>query len=267
MATRTRFAALLLIFAILPLGWLFPQETATKKPAENAAPEKTTSENNARYSKTHCDVPSCVQKVLYFSNVSQAVDMQDVVNAMRAIAEIQRVQQIIGAQIIIIEGTAEQVAMAEKLAAEIDKDKRRFGGLGYRIDLKIQESGGDKKSHTRLYSFVSEAHQTARTSIGTEAPIQVQSESASETKHPSESSNARSIEIRILAENARTLEVSVEAEFASDSPREPGGGSPPVRTRVHVTVPLDKPTVISRIDDSDGSSFTIELTATRIKEK
>ncbi len=98
MATRTRFAALLLIFAILPSRWLFPQEATAKKPTESAAPEQTTTESNARFSRTHCDVPSCVQKVLYFSNISQPVDMQDVVNAMRAIADIQRVQLILGSQ-------------------------------------------------------------------------------------------------------------------------------------------------------------------------
>jgi hypothetical protein len=46
------------------------------------------------------------------------------------------------------------------------------------------------------------------------------------------------------------------------------GAAPLLRSRVVVTVELDKPTVISRIDDPDGnSSFTIELTATRIKER
>lgn len=195
--------------------------------------------------------------------------MQDVVNAIRAIADIQRVQQILGSQIIIIEDTAERVALAEKLAAEIDKDKRRFGGLGYRIDLKIQESEGDKRLRSRLYSFVSEAHQTARVSSGRQAPAQVPSEPASETKQPSDSSNARGIECRLLAENERTLELIVEAAFSSDTTHEPGGGAAPLlRSRVHFTVELDKPTVISRIADLDGdSSFTIELTATRIKER
>jgi hypothetical protein len=193
--------------------------------------------------------------------------MQDVVNAMRAIADIQRVQQILGSQIIIIEGTAEQVAMGEKLAAEIDKDKRRFGGLGYRIDLKIQETEGDKKLHSRLYSFVSEARQTARMSSGRQTLAQVPSEPASETKQPSDSSNARGIECRILAEYERALELIVEAAFPSDATHEQGGGPAPLlRSRVHVTVELDKPTVISKIADPDGdSSFTIELTATRIK--
>ncbi len=256
MACRGGFALLLLTLAIFPSRYALSQET-------------TAAEGSAKFSRTHCEVPSCVQKVLYFSNIAQPGDLQDVVNALRVIAEIQRVQQIIGAHVLVIEGTAEQVAMAEKLAAEFDRDFRRFGGLGYRIELKIQESEGDKRLHSRLYSFVTDARQTARVSIERPAPAQVRNEAASETKQPSDSSNARSIECRFISENERTLELSVEAAFGSGTPDQPSGATPPLlRVRVHVTVELDRPTVISRIDDPDGNrSFTIELTATRIKDK
>ncbi len=269
MKLRARFALLLVVLIMLPCQCLFPQEATTKKPTESATPEQMTVENTAKFSKIHCELPSCVQKVLYFSNVTQPYDLQDVTNAMRTIAEISRVQQVPGARIIIVEGTAEQVAMAEKLAAEIDKDKRRFGGLGYRIDLKIQESESEKKGHTRLYSFLTEARETARVSAGRQGPAQSQNEPASENRQPSDSTNARTVECRILAENEHTVELNVELTVVSDSEREPGTGpSPSLRIKQHVTVELDKPTVISRVDDPDGNrTFTIELTATRIKER
>ena len=257
MARRAGFALLLLALAIFPSRCALSQEA----PA---------AEGNAKFPRTHCEVLlSCVQKVLYFSNISQASDLQDVVNAIRVIAEIQRVQQIISGPILIIEGTAEQVALAEKLATEIDKGKRRFGGLGYRIDLKIQEFAGDKKLRSRLYSFVTETHQAATVSIKRRPLIQVPKDPASETKPVSDSSPSHSIDCRILIENERTLEMSVEAEFASDAPSDLSGGTTPLlRIRENVTVELDRPTVISRIDDPDGDrSFTIELTATRIKDK
>lgn len=268
MTPRTRFPLLLLALLILPSRWLFPQEAPAKKPTE-VAPEQTTPESNARFARTHCDVPTCLQKVLYFSNICQPTDMQDVVNTVRAIADIQRVQMLLGSQIIIIEGTAEQVAMAEKLAAEIDKDKRRFGGLGYRIEIKVEESNGDRKVRSRLYSFVSDARQSARVSTGKRAPVKGQNEASSEPKQPPDPSNERSIECRILGEYERTLELSVETGFAGDTiPAPSGGTSPLIRSRVHVTVELDRPTIISRIDDPDSDrTFTIELTATRIKEK
>ncbi len=122
MPRRAGLALLLFALAILPSQSVLSQEAPL-------------AEGNAKFSRTHCEVvSSCVQKVLYFSNISQPSDLQDVVNALRVIAEIQRVQQIISGSILVIEGTPEQVALAEKLAAEIDKGKRRFGGLGYRID-------------------------------------------------------------------------------------------------------------------------------------
>ena len=268
MAIRTRFAAFLLIFAILLSGWLFAQEGTDKKPCMDSTSGQTADERKAMFARTHCEVFNCVQKFLYFSNISQPSDLQEVVNAVRAIADIQRVQQIIEAQIIIIEGTAEQVALAEKLAAEIDKAKRRFGELGYRIDLKIQESEGDKKVNSRLYSVLTVPHQTARVSIGKPVSAQSQNEPASETKQPSRSSNSRSIECRILSETERTLELSVETEFSNDTVREPGGFSPLIRNRMNLLVELDKPIVVTRIDDPDSErNFTIELTATRIKER
>ena len=270
MARLARFALLLLTFAVFPSRWVLSQVAAANKPTEtSAAPDQTPAEGNAKVSRTHCEVlSSCVQKILHFSNISQPTDLQDVVNAIRVIADIQRAQQVFGAQIIIVEGTADQVAMAEKLAAQIDNDKRRFGGLGYRIDLRMQESEGDKKLRSRLFSFVTEVRQMVRVSMGGQPPEMVQSEASSETKQPPDSSNLRFVECRILAENEHTLELSVDAPFARDRREPTGGTSPLFRIKLVVVVELDKPTVISRIDDPDSDrSFTIELTATRIKDR
>ena len=266
MVLRVRFAVLVLSLSMLPYR-IFSQEVTPKKPVESVA-EQTTIEK-ARLSATHCEIPACVQKVLYFSNVSQPTEMQDVVNTMRTIAEISRIQQIPGERIIILEGTAEQVALAEKLAAEIDKDKRRFGGFGYRIDLKVQESESDKPVHTKRYSFLTEAREAARVSAVTETPAHAQGESAPEKKPSSDAVDARKVECLILAENEHTIEMSVELTVASDRERGSGAGSfSPLRIKQHVTVELDKPTAISKVDDPDRNrSFTIELTATRIKER
>ena len=268
MSLRTRFTLPIFMLVLFASHQLLSQEAAGKKPADSASPDQTTSESGARFSKTHCDIPSCVQKTLHFSNISQPVDMQDVVNVIRAVADIQRVQMLISMQTIIIEGTAEQVVLGERLATEIDKDKRRFG-LGYRIDVRIQESAGDKKMRSRLYSFVSEAHQTARVSVARPAPAKIQTEPPSENKQPPDPGNSQSIDCHLFAENERTLELGLEIGFARDAAQAEGGAaSPLLRSRVQVVVELDKPTIISKIDDPDSDrSFTIELTATRIKEK
>jgi len=267
MELRARFAVLALVLTVLPCQ-LFSQEATTKKSSESSVAAEQTPEG-ARYFKTHCDMPSCVQKVLHFSNVSQPTDLQDVTNAMRTMAEISRIQQVPAARIIIIEGTAEQVAMAEKLTAEIDKDLSKFGGLGYRIELKVQESASDQKVHTRLYSFLTEPREIARVSAGRQAPPRGPNEPLPESNQASDSANVRNVDCRVLAENERTVELNVELTALSDGERESGAANSPfVRIRQHVTVELDKPTTISKVDDPDGNrTFTIEVTATRIKEK
>jgi hypothetical protein len=174
MKLRPRFALLALVLTMIP-SWVFTQESTSTKATESAAPEQTAVEH-AKLSKTHCEIPACVYKVLYFSSVSQPFEFQDVTNAMRTIAEISRIQQVPGSRIIIVEGTPEQIAMAEKLAAEIDRDKRRFGGLGCRIDLKVQESGSDTKAQTRAYSFVTEAREVVRVTAERQTPAHAQSE-------------------------------------------------------------------------------------------
>ncbi len=268
MARRTGFAILLLIVAIASSQSVSSQDAAAKKTTESAEHGQGVAEISARLSKTHCDIPSCVQKILYFSNLSQPTDLQDVVNTIRVITDIQRIQQVLSSQIIIIEGTAEQVTMAEKLAAELDKDRRRFGGLGYRIDFKIQESEGDKKLHSRLYSFLTEARQGSRVSIERQPPPPAQNQPVSDNKQPAASNSSRNVECRILAENERTLELNVQAEFASAANESTGGTPPLLRLRTDVTLELDKPTVVGRVDDPDSDrSFTIELTAVRIKDR
>ena len=56
MGRRVRFALLLLTLAILPSGWGFTQEAAANKPGGNAPPDQTTTEGNAKVSRTRCEV-------------------------------------------------------------------------------------------------------------------------------------------------------------------------------------------------------------------
>lgn len=283
MRLRARFALLLLVIVMFLDRSGLTQQTAPRKPGESVTPEAMTVEATVQSSRVHCEIPSCVQKVLYFSNITQPYELQDVTNAMRTIAEIGRVQEIPGARIIIVEGTAEQVALAEKLAAEIDKDKRRFGGLGYRIELKIQESGSGKKGYTRLYSVLTEARETARVSAGrmgsgslsagklsSGKPVDSKTPNAPNPENLQEADfgNGGDIECRILSENENSIELNLVLTVGSGSERESGArGRVPFTVKQNVTVQLGKPTVISTVDDPEGGrTFTVELTATRVKE-
>ncbi|MGH9670708.1 MAG: secretin N-terminal domain-containing protein [Terriglobales bacterium] len=62
-----------------------------------------------------------VIKSFYLSNLSAASELQDVVNTLRQILEFSRVQQVPSQNMIIVRGTPDQVALAEKLINDIDK--------------------------------------------------------------------------------------------------------------------------------------------------
>lgn len=64
-----------------------------------------------------------VVKTFYLGNVSGPTDLQDIVNAIRTVLEVQRIQQIPSQSAIVVKGTPDQLAMAEKMIDDIDKAK------------------------------------------------------------------------------------------------------------------------------------------------
>jgi hypothetical protein len=277
---KAGFALRVSVLILLSAPWLYSQQVDEKNPAGRTAPESEAVEK----SRVHgaggpCELTTCVTKIFYLSNLSQPTEMQDLMNALRTIAEISRIQQIPSRQLVIVRTTPEQLAMADKLADEIDKAKR-FGGVAYRLDFKISESEGDKKLRSRVYSLVTEARDSAKLSIGRQVSAQSKTEMTSEDKQSPDTVTGRNIECRILAENERTIELHVDAAFSSSNTRQSGkdektglnglGSADPTQLRVkdQVLLELGKPTVIGMLDDPDSErAFQIEVTATRIKER
>jgi general secretion pathway protein D len=69
------------------------------------------------------ELEQSVLKTFYLSNLSQATELQDVVNAMRTLLEVQRIQQLPSQNAIIVRGTPDQIALAQKLVEDLDKAK------------------------------------------------------------------------------------------------------------------------------------------------
>jgi general secretion pathway protein D len=69
------------------------------------------------------DLEQSVIKTFYLANLSQPTELQDVVNAMRQILEISRVQPLPSQGALIVRGTPDQIALAEKLVGDLDKAK------------------------------------------------------------------------------------------------------------------------------------------------
>ncbi|HLJ30655.1 MAG TPA: cohesin domain-containing protein [Candidatus Angelobacter sp.] len=69
------------------------------------------------------ELEQSVIKTFYLGNVASPTDLQDVVNAIRTILEVQRIQQVPSQNAIIVRGTPDQLALAQKMIDDIDKSK------------------------------------------------------------------------------------------------------------------------------------------------
>ena len=67
------------------------------------------------------ELEQSVLKTFYLSNLSQPTELQDVVNAIRAVLDVQRVQQLLSQNALVVRGTPDQIALAQKLVQDLDK--------------------------------------------------------------------------------------------------------------------------------------------------
>src|SRR5881392_2304737 len=86
------------------------------------------------------DVEQSVIKTFYLSNLSQPTELQDVVNALRQILEISRIQPLPSEGAIVVRGTPDQVALAQKLVGDLDKSKPEVV-----VDVAVMQINRDKK--------------------------------------------------------------------------------------------------------------------------
>jgi len=69
------------------------------------------------------DLEQSVVKTFYLANLSQPTELQDVVNALRQILEISRIQPLPSQGALVVRGTPDQIALAEKLVGDLDKSR------------------------------------------------------------------------------------------------------------------------------------------------
>ncbi len=85
------------------------------------------------------DLEQSVIKTFYLANLSQPTELQDVVNALRQILEISRIQPLPTQGAIVVRGTPDQLALAEKLVGDLDKAKSEVI-----VDVAIMQVSRDK---------------------------------------------------------------------------------------------------------------------------
>jgi general secretion pathway protein D len=107
------------------------------------------------------DLEQSVIKTFYMANLSQPTELQDVVNALRQILEVSRLQPLPSQGAIVVRGTPDQIALAEKLVADLDKSKPEVI-----VDVAIMQISRDK-AHTLGISPPTSASVTLQPNINT----------------------------------------------------------------------------------------------------
>jgi hypothetical protein len=205
-------------------------------------------------------------KTFYFPNISSPNDLQDVVNSMRTLLEVQRVQQVPTFQSILVRGTPEQIAATERLVDDLNRAREKTGGE-YRVEIRINDLTDGKKS-TKSYSLLLEPDQTGKLRIGSKVPIQTGEKAYTYTDV------GKNIDCRIRSESEHAVSLRLAIEVSAVAAGEHvGAGSAntsPVIEGVHVetdaAVSLGTPTVVSNFQDPVAKhDLQIEVTVTRTK--
>ena len=85
------------------------------------------------------EIEQSVIKTFYLSNLSQTTELQEVVNTLRMILEISKIQPLPSQSAIVVRGTPDQIALAGKLVDDLDKAKPEVI-----VDLAIMQVSRDR---------------------------------------------------------------------------------------------------------------------------
>ena len=121
------------------------------------------------------DLEQSVIKTFYMSNLSQPTELQDVVNALRQILEVSRIQPLPSQSAIVVRGTPDQIALAEKLVDDLDKSKPEVI-----VDVAVMQVSRDK-AHTLGISPPTSASVTLQPNINSTTATNSANTSASTT--------------------------------------------------------------------------------------
>jgi general secretion pathway protein D len=107
------------------------------------------------------ELEQSVLKTFYLSNLSAPTELQDVVNAIRAVLDVQRVQQLLSQNALVVRGTPDQIALAEKLVEDLDKARPEVI-----VDIAVLQISKDR-SRTLGFSPPTSATVTLQSNINT----------------------------------------------------------------------------------------------------
>ncbi len=110
------------------------------------------------------ELEQSVLKTFYLSNLSAPTELQDVVNAIRSVLDVQRVQQLLSQNAVIVRGTPDQITLAEKLVEDLDKAHPEVI-----VDIAVMQISKDR-SRTLGLSPPTSATVTLQSNLNTTTP-------------------------------------------------------------------------------------------------
>jgi len=145
------------------------------------------------------ELEQSVLKTFYLSNLSAPTELQDVVNAIRAVLDVQRVQQLLSQNALVVRGTPDQIALAEKLVDDLDKARPEVI-----VDIAVLQISKDK-SKTLGLSPPTSATVTLQSNINTST-----TSSTTSTTSTTGSTSTGGLELNTLGNlNATDFQVSI----------------------------------------------------------
>lgn len=156
------------------------------------------------------------------------------------------------------------LALIPNFAVAQQEIKEQKPITAYRLEFNVREVENGKRVNSRNYMMMAQQNDFARIRVGDSVPYQ-----RSETEY-----QYRDVGMNIDCrprEHVAGVSLEITVEFSSVAPKSEGAASfHPVirsdRTTVQTVVSLDKPTLVTSLDDVESNRrYEIEVTATKVK--
>ena len=150
------------------------------------------------------DVEQNVIKTFYLANLSQPTEVQDVVNALRQILEISRIQPLVSQGALVVRGTPDQIALASKLVGDLDRAKPEVV-----VDIAIMQVSRDKARNLGVSPPTS-------ATVALQQNINTTTTTTGTTTTPTAAGGTNSINLNALANlNATDFQVTITPATAT----------------------------------------------------
>jgi general secretion pathway protein D len=144
------------------------------------------------------ELEQSVLKTFYLQNLSQPTELQDVVNAIRSVLDVQRIQQLLSQNAVVVRGTPDQIALAEKLVDDLDKARPEVI-----VDIAVLQVSKDK-SRTLGMNWPTSA------TVALQSNINTTTSSTTGTTASTGSSSSGGLELNTLGNlNATDFQVTI----------------------------------------------------------